>query len=116
MAPLLVALYPVSFGMSQGRLFEGYHDVKQCPSYFQEVRQNTPQTQEIYKDYFAAVAKLAGSQWRAMNETEKAVRVTLMAVWMSRILVMGRQKYNDPANAERAAWREKRKAEGHAKQ
>jgi len=65
--------------------------------YSQEVRQNTPRTQEAHRDHFSDVAKLAGSQWRAMSETEKA-------------------KYNDPANAERAAWREKRKAEGHAKQ
>jgi hypothetical protein len=102
--------------MLQGRLFERYHDVKECPSYYQEVRQNTPRTQETHKDHFGALSKLAGSQWRAMSETEKAVRVTLMALWMSRNLVGGRQKYNDPANAERAAWLEKRKAEGHAKQ
>ncbi|KAF8269446.1 hypothetical protein EI94DRAFT_1725291 [Lactarius quietus] len=65
--------------------------------FFREVRENTPRTQEVYRDHFKEVAALAGKQWKAMSEEEKA-------------------KYNGPANAELAAWREKRKAEGDAKQ
>ena len=49
-----------------------------------------------------------------MSEAEKAVRMTLVARRMTSNI--GPQKYDDPANAEYAAWREKRKAGGHAKQ
>ncbi|KAI9438520.1 hypothetical protein H4582DRAFT_1949191 [Lactarius indigo] len=62
--------------------------------YFQEVRENTPRTQE--QDDNKVLAKLAGEQWRAMSEAEKA-------------------KYNDPARAEFATWREKRKVADDAK-
>jgi hypothetical protein len=67
--------------------------------YFQEVRENTPrkQAQDNYPEYFKALGERAGNQWRAMSEAEKA-------------------EYNDPAKAEYAVWREKRKAAGHAKQ
>lgn len=75
--------------MLQDRSFEGYYNVKHCLSYFQEVQQNTPRTEEIYSDHFKAIAKQAGSQWRAMSEAEKAVRVTLMAMWMTRNLILG---------------------------
>lgn len=88
-ALILAARRTVSFGMLQERSFEGCYNVKHYLSYFREVRQNTPRTQEIFRDHFTAIAKQAGSQWRVMSETEKAVRVTLMAMWMTRSLVLG---------------------------
>ena len=89
MALLLAARRTVSFGMLQEHSFEGYYNVKHCLSYFMEVQQNIPRTQENYSDHFKTVAKQAGSQWRAMSEAEKAVRVILMAKWMTRNLVFG---------------------------
>ncbi|KAH9061180.1 hypothetical protein EDB87DRAFT_1612353 [Lactarius vividus] len=64
--------------------------------YLREVRENI--SREQAPDHFkaTALAQRAGSQWKAMSEAEKA-------------------KYSDPANAELAAWSEKRK-EGRAKQ
>ena len=63
----------------QEHSFKGY-DVEQCPRYLQEVRENTPWRQEpgSYQDNFKALAGRVASQWRAMSEDEKAVRVTLM--------------------------------------
>ncbi|KAI0251010.1 hypothetical protein BJV78DRAFT_1213722 [Lactifluus subvellereus] len=64
--------------------------------YFQRIREEYPRTEDDQKAYFKAVAGWASGQWKALSDAEKA-------------------KYNDPARAEFAAWRENRKAESQAK-
>jgi len=78
-------------GLKSGRPMTGFF------RYFQQVREEYPQTEEDNKTYIKALAVRASGQWKAMSDTEKA-------------------KYNDPAKAEFAAWREKRRAESQVKQ
>ncbi|KAI0300097.1 hypothetical protein B0F90DRAFT_1724834 [Multifurca ochricompacta] len=78
-------------GPSSGRPMPGFF------RYFHQIREENPRTQESQRAYLTALAGRASSQWKAMSDSEKA-------------------KYNDPAKADFAAWREKRKAEGQVKQ
>jgi len=82
---------------SQGRI---RGDNRPLPGYFryiQDVRHEYPRTEEDNKTYFKALIQRAASQWRAMNDVEKA-------------------KYNDPARADLAAWHEKQEVERQSKQ
>jgi len=65
--------------------------------YVQHVRKEYTRTEGDSKINSAVVVARASNQWRAMSDAEKA-------------------KYNDPARADFAAWREKRKAESQTKQ
>ncbi|KAH9960624.1 hypothetical protein BC827DRAFT_1376608 [Russula dissimulans] len=64
--------------------------------YVQDVRQEYPRTEEDNKTYFKALIQRASSQWKTMNDVEKA-------------------KYLEPARADLAAWREKREVERQSK-
>jgi len=65
--------------------------------YLQHVREEYARTEDTHKAYLLALTSRASSQWKAMGDAEKA-------------------KYNDPARADFAAWREKRNAESQAKE
>ncbi|KAI0288317.1 hypothetical protein BC826DRAFT_1039132 [Russula brevipes] len=82
--------------MNRRRVANGKTLLSKIFSFSMDVRREYPGTETDPRARFNAVNAWIGSQWKAMSDTEKA-------------------KYTDPAEADFAAWREKRGAESQAK-
>lgn len=52
--------------------------VEQSCSYVMHVRDEYPRTEGDYRTYFKALVGRASSQWKAMSDSEKAVRAVIL--------------------------------------